>query len=131
VLKVNGALLLLCALVLVAAPLRAQRRSSRLITAEEIDRVRPLVGTAYDAVQTLRPRWLQAPREVLALPRAGADIRMTRVHVYLNDRDMGDVEYLKTIPAHLVFTLRWLSTNEAGSRFGPSEGPAIEVTLKR
>jgi len=130
-LRIKGPLLLLCALVFAAAPLRAQRSSSRLITAEEIDRARPLVGTAYDAVQTLRPRWLQAPREVLSLPRAGSDIRMTRVHVYLNDRDMGDVEYLKTIPAHLVFTLRWLSTNEAGARFGPSSGPGIVVTLKR
>ena len=130
-LRIKGTLLLLCALVFAAAPLRAQRSSSRLITAEEIDRARPIVGSAYDAVQTLRPRWLQAPREVLALPRAGSDIRMARVHVYLNDRDMGDLEYLKTIPAHLVFTLRWLSTNEAGARFGPSSGPGIVVTLKR
>jgi len=43
---------------------------------------------------------------------------------------MGGVEYLKTIPAEHVAKIRWDSANEAGSRFGPSEGPVIEVTLK-
>jgi hypothetical protein len=56
---------------------------------------------------------------------------MARVRTYLNDTDMGDVDYLRTIPAHLVLTLRWMSTNEAGARLGPSEGPVIVVTLKR
>jgi hypothetical protein len=121
---------MVCAVILAAAPLRAQRRSS-VITAEEIERAGPNVSTAYDAVRTLRPRWLDAPREILRLPGSGRDARMARVHAYLNDRDMGDVEYLRTIPAQLVLTLRWMSTNEAGARLGPSEGPVIVVTLKR
>lgn len=128
---VTRTLLALWGLGLVAAPLAAQRVNSRLITAEEIERARPSVGSAYDAVQTLRPRWLGSAREVLILPRDGSEIRMARLHVYVDDRDMGDLDYLKTIPAERVQTLRWLSTNEAGARFGPSEGPAIVVTLKR
>jgi hypothetical protein len=126
--RVTLTLLALCALGLIAVPLPAQR--SRVITAEEIERARPTVGTAYDAVQTLRPRWLGRASEVLSLPRSGSDIRKAQLHVYLNDRDMGDVEFLKAIPAAEVDSLRWLSTNEAGARFGPSEGPAIVVTLK-
>jgi hypothetical protein len=126
--RVTRTLRALCALGLIAAPLAAQR--SRVITAEEIERVRPNVGTAYDAVQTLRPRWLGQAREVLSLPRNDSDMRMARLHVYLNDRDMGGVEFLKSIPAAEVDSLSWLSTIQAGARFGPSEGPAIVVTLK-
>jgi len=129
--RVTRTLRALCALGLVAAPLAAQRVNSRLITAEEIERAGPTVGSAYDAVRTLRPRWLRSAGDVLALPRGGSDVRVARLHVYLDDRDVGDLEYLKTIPAERVQTLRWLSTNEAGARFGPSEGPAIVVTLKR
>ena len=51
--------------------------------------------------------------------------------MYLNDVDAGDVDYLKTIPVERVEELRWLSANQAGSRFGPTNGPAIVVTLKR
>jgi hypothetical protein len=123
---ITRTVLALCALGVVAVPLAAQR--SRLITAEEIERARPNVGTAFDAVQTLRPQWLGRAREVLSL--RGGEPRMAQVHVYLNDRDQGDVDFLKTIPAAEVASLRWLSTNEAGARFGPSDGPAIVVTMK-
>jgi len=45
---------------------------------------------------------------------------------------MGGADYLKTIPVETVLELRWLSQNEAASRFGPTEGyAAIVVTLKR
>src|SRR5213083_966802 len=121
-------LLLVSTLVLAAAPLGAQRRP---IMAAEIERAGPTVGTAYDAVNTLRPRWLRAPREMLQLPGSGREAQIARVHVYMDDHDMGDVDYLKSIPAERVATIRWLSTNEAGSRFGPREGPVIVVTLKR
>ncbi len=126
--RVVRTLPMLCAVVLTAAPLGAQRRP---ITAAEIERAGPTVGTAYDAVNTLRPRWLRAPREMLQLPGSGREAQIARVHVYMDDHDMGDVDYLKSIPAARVATIRWLSTNEAGSRFGPSEGPVIVVTLKR
>ena len=66
-LAVTRTVLALGAVVLAAAPLRAQRRSN-VITAEEVERAQPNVGTAYDAVQRLRPRWLARPREVMHLP---------------------------------------------------------------
>ena len=114
-------LLLVSTLVFAAVPLEAQRRP---ITAAEIEKAGAIVTSAFDAVNALRPRWLQAPREM------GTQGLMPRIHVYQDDHDMGDTEYLKTIPAEHVANLRWYSANEAGSRFGPSEGPVIEVTLK-
>ena len=115
-------------LLLAAAPLGAQRRSD-VITAEEIEKARATVGTAYDAVQSLRPRWLK-PRDRILTGRPDDPVDVPKVRVYLDGRDQGDITYLRTIPAELVEELRYLSTNEAGSRFGPSEGPGIVVTLK-
>jgi hypothetical protein len=99
------ALLPLCAVALVASAATAQSKSkssSTLITQEEIEHARPNVGNAFDVVQLLRPRWLGRAREMLTLPRPGTAARMSEVHVYLDDRDRGDVEFLKTIPAELI-----------------------------
>lgn len=118
--------------VVAASGLAAQHRDKNVITAEEIERAQPSVNTAYDAVQTLRPRWLQ-PRELSRIPgRPGDPLQSTQAHVYLNDHDQGDVDYLRSIPAARVLELHWLSANETASRFGPTDGQtAIVVTLKR
>jgi hypothetical protein len=122
-------LLVIGTFVLAAGPLRAQRRP---ITVEEIQRAGSTVSSAFDAVERLRPRWLQAPREVVELGGASQDaqVRFAQLHVYQDDRDMGSVDYLKTIPAERVLTIKWLSMTEAGVRFGPSEGPVLVVTMK-
>jgi len=131
------ALLPLCAVALVASAAAAQSKqksSSSLIIEDEIERARPNVGNAFDVVQLLRPRWLGRPRDMVLLPgSAGAqsnDAQMAQIHVYLEDRDKGDVEFLKTIPAELVYSLKYMSMTEVGARFGPSLGPGIVVTLK-
>ncbi len=125
---------LLSAVVLVPSALAAQaapKSSSTLITEEEIERARPNVGNAFDVVQLLRPRWLRV-REMIQLPSAsgGADPQMAQIHVYIDDRDKGDVEFLKTIPAENIYSLKFMSMTEVGARFGPSSGPGIVVTLK-
>ena len=127
----------LCAIALVASAAAAQSKpqskpkgNSTLITQEEIENARPNVGNGFDVVQLLRPRWLGRPREILTLPGPGADVRMSEVHVYIDDRDRGDVEFLKTIPAELIYSLKFMSTTEVGARFGPSSGPGIVVTLR-
>ncbi len=129
------ALVPLCAIALIASAAAAQSKpqskpkgSSTLITQEEIENARPNVGNAFDVVQLLRPRWLGRAREVLTLP-GSAYVRMSEVHIYVDDRDRGDVEFLKTIPAELIFSLKFMSTTEVGARFGPSSGPGIVVTL--
>ena len=123
-------LMTLTLVLLAAAPLRAQQRSS-VITVEEMERAGPNFSTAYDAVRTLRPRWLRSREIALSGRPPERQVEMAQMHVYLNDVDMGDVDYLKTIPAERVFELRWLSANQAGSRYGPTDGAAIVVTLKR
>jgi hypothetical protein len=131
------ALLPLCALALVASAAAAQsthKSSSTLITEDEIERARPNVGNAFDVVQLLRPRWLARPRDMVLLPGSASgqstDPQMAQIHVYLEDRDKGDAEFLKTIPAELVYSLKYMSMTEVGARFGPSLGPGIVVTLK-
>ena len=131
--RIARVLILLSAVMLLASALAAQSKSkssSSLITQEEIERARPNVGNAFDVVQLLRPRWLGRAREVLTLPGPGTDVRMSEVHIYLEDRDRGDVEFLKTIPAELIYSLKFMSTTEVGARFGPSSGPGIVVTLR-
>lgn len=115
-----------------AAP-RPPKSSSTLITYVDIDRVGPSLGNAFDVVQLIRPRWLKA-REMLVLPSSGADAQMQEIHVYLDDRDMGGLDFLRSIPAVQVYTLRYLSLTEVAVRFGPPRsgaGPGIVVTLKR
>lgn len=123
----------ICAGVLAISPLEAQgkpKSSSTLITAEDIERAAGNVSNAFDVVQLLRPRWLRA-REVMRLPdAAGNDLQMSEVHVYMDERDKGDIDYLKTIPAERIETLKYMSMTEVGARFGPSSGPGIVVTLK-
>lgn len=115
--------------VLAATPLQSQRNSD-VITAEEIDRLQGRPSTAYDAVEMLRPRWLKV-REAFGLAPSGDLVRAEGPHVYLNDRDQGDVEYLKTIPAERVMEMHWLSANHAAILYGPTSSPGIVVTLKR
>lgn len=134
--RITRVQLLLSAMVLLTSALAAQSKpksSSTLITEEEIDRARPNVGNAFDVVQLLRPRWLRT-REMVQLPgnayNGGTDPQMAQVHVYMDDRDKGDVDFLKSIPAELIYTLKFMSMTEVGARFGPSVGPGIVVTLK-
>jgi hypothetical protein len=122
-------LLVLGLAILAAAPLRSQRRSD-ILTAEEIERSQGRGSTAFDVVQSLRPRWLKA-REVLLTPAFDAPVTEQGPHVYLNDVDQGDAEYLKTIPVELIAEMRWLSANQAASRYGPTSNPGIVVALKR
>jgi len=112
------------------SPLAAQRRSN-LLTAEEIQRAK--VATAYEAVQTLRPRWLQGPRALSRMSARGDESHQSPgISVYINEVSVGGVDYLKDIAVVTVLELRWLSPFEAASRFGPTEGQAaIVVTLRR
>src|SRR5207245_9681148 len=99
-------LLTLCVATLVGRlPLAAQGRSN-ILTVEEIDQAN--VGTAYDAVQALRPRWLQAPRELGRQTQKGLDTRGAGIAVYIGNVSVGDFEYLRTISASTVRELRRL-----------------------
>lgn len=111
------------------APLNAQRSPSNVLTAEDIVQAKSIITTAYDAVERLRPRWLRA-HDLGRLPgRSGDPLRVAAIRVYLNDFDVGDVDFLKTIPAGTIQEMRWLSQNETADRYGPTDGQtAIVVT---
>src|SRR2546428_8046460 len=89
-------LLTLCVATLVGRlPLAAQGRSN-ILTVEEIDQAN--VGTAYDAVQALRPRWLQAPRELGRQPQKGLDTRGPGFAASIGNVSAGAIEYLRPTP---------------------------------
>jgi hypothetical protein len=122
--------LLLCTLVFAAGPLKAQQARS-VITVEEIERAGRNVETAYDAVRILRPRWLDVRREMRQIRESQQDTSIARVHVFLNDVDQGEVEYLRLIPAERVLTLRWIEARDMGLRLGKSQGPVIVMVLRQ
>ena|SRR5712691_2445952 len=114
-----------------SAPLQAQHRSTNLLSAEEIENAKTSISTAYDAVQMLRPRWLQKHKP---LPEGPPDVLRDTIpiRIYLDDHSMGGLDFLKTVAVAMVQEMRWLSANEAASRFGSTDGlAAIVVTLKR
>ena len=94
------------------------RSDPDLITREDLASV--IAVTAYDAIQRLRPRWLQrtgrrgVPRVVVA--------RTQRTDVY----------ELQRIRADDVESIRFVSGPDATTRYGTGfGGGAIEVTLRR
>ena len=113
-----------------AAPApRPPKSSSTLINEDDIDNVRATAGSAYDVVRLLRPRWLRQ-RSPMLPPREGSTMQQ-EFHVYVDDHEMGGLDFLRSLPAEQVYTLRFLSVAEVGARYGPSGGPGIVVTLRR
>ena len=55
---------------------------------------------------------------------------MQDFHVYVDDHEMGGLNFLQALPAEQIYTLRFLSVAEVGARYGPSSGPGIVVTLR-
>ena len=114
-------------------PPRPPKSSSTLITAEEIERVRPSVASAYDAVQLLRPRWLKKSHDIMSdpgVPAGNLYMRAAEVWVFVDDHEMGGLNYLKALPAEQVYTLKFLRVNEVSARYGLENAPGIVVTLR-
>lgn len=114
-----------------APPPPLPKSSSTLITEADIDRVGSSIATAYDAVQLLRPRWLKKRNDVLNLRGLTAgNTGWPEFSVFVNDHEMGGLDYLRSVPAEQVYTMRFLSMNEVGARYGPTNGPGIVLTLR-
>jgi hypothetical protein len=93
-----------------------------VITAEQIAETSAM--TAYDAIRTLRPRFLQS-RGPTSLQNASATLPV----VYLNSMRMGPPETLQSIPARDVILVRYLSPADATTRYGTDhQGGVLEVT---
>jgi len=107
---------------------RPPKSSSTLITEDDIDKVRATAGSAYDVVRLLRPRWLRQ-RQPMLPPTEGSTMQQ-ELQVFVDDHEMGGLDFLRSLPAEQVYTLRFLSVAEVGARYGPSSGPGIVVTLR-
>lgn len=120
------------ALAALGRPAAGQHYQKNVLTAEEIEKGAQIT-TAYDAVARLRPLWLN-PHDVTfqSAGTVGQSVQMAKVRVYVNDFNVGDIDYLKSVDAETVQEMRFLSQNETASRFGPTDGQvAIVLTLKK
>jgi hypothetical protein len=80
-----------------------------VITRAEIDRGQ--WRDAWDLVQSLRPRWIQA-RGVDSLIEPG------QVQVYIDGTRLGDVTLLRGIPTMSIIRLEWIDPVAAAGRWG-------------
>ena len=107
-----------------AAP--GTRRSANVITADEIAATN--TTTAYEAVEKLRPSFLQSRGSNLS----GSDNGLADVYVGL--QRYGDVNALRNIPALEVQEIRFYKGAEAATKYGMQNPTGIngvlEVTLK-
>jgi hypothetical protein len=97
-----------------------QRSQRNLITVDEIQ-TRDF-NTAHDIVWSLRPSWLRTE------DRSGAyGGTITPLLVYVDGSRVGDVDFLKQIPATNVTTMRYLNPSEANTRFGTGHAGGVII----
>ncbi len=96
-------------------------RDRDVITQEELESVGR--GFMYEAIQRLRPRWLDSFRSAVGGAQEGP-------RIYLDGQYWGDVEQLRTFDITGVVEARYLNSNDATTRFGPGHlaGAILIVT---
>ncbi len=101
----------------------ASRGNSRLIVRAQLE---PLVGrSAYEAVETLNPRWLQTRGSTPILGPSYARVVVDRTV-------RGELADLYRISTNDIETMRYLSASDATTRYGTGyPGGVIEVTTRR
>lgn len=102
---------------------RAARGNSTLIIRAELERFPSL--TLWDAVDTLRPRWLQPQRGVsFAAGQAFA-------RVVVDGTVRGELSELRRFFPENIETLRYLSASDATTKYGTGyPGGVIEVSTR-
>jgi hypothetical protein len=82
---------------------------------------------AFDAVERLRPQWLRSRG-----PTSIENATPTYAHVFMDGRNAGDLEFLKSLHTRDVVEMRFLTAGEAAVRYGMGHlGGVIEVTTVR
>jgi len=95
--------------------------SRDVITAEEVADASLSTQSAYDVVQRLRPRWLRS--------RGGGTAGLPML--VINNIPSGDLERLRSIAAIDVSEIRFISSQDATTRWGTGfVGGAIEVVMR-
>ena len=101
------------------------RRNRYLISPEELATQPPL--TAFEAIQRLRPSWLQSRGPV----SSGAATR-SFPQVMMDGIPLGDVNMLRDIPTDNVLEFRFISARDATTRFGTGYmAGVIEIITRR
>ncbi len=98
-------------------------RDRDLITQQELEEVGR--GFMYDAIQRLRPRWLDNRRSGIGGAQEGP-------RIYLDGQYWGDVDQLRTFDITGVIEVRYLNANDATTRFGTGHlAGAILIVTRR
>jgi len=96
---------------------------SDLLTLEDIQRAQ--WSNAYDMIQSMRPRWLQARGPDTLLGEQG------EVQVYVDNTRLGGVATLRNLPIAGITSIQFFSPTEAAARWGLNHGQgAIYVSLR-
>ncbi len=102
------------------------RRDPNLLTLEDLQS-QPS-GTAYDAVQRLRPNWLRM--RSTAMGGGAGSVNLPRV--FVDERDFGTLETLRDFHLDSLLEISYLSAADATTRYGTGyAGGIIHVRLKR
>lgn len=95
--------------------------SRDVITAQEVADASMSTQSAYDVVQRLRPRWLRS--------RGGGSAGLPML--VINNVPSGDLERLRSIAAADVSEIRFISSQDATTRWGTGfVGGAIQVIMR-
>ncbi len=106
--------------------LLAQKRQRDLITRQEFQESSHKNSDLYQAIRSIRPHFLTAPRGVRSLGAAPP----TPIVVYLDGTRQGEIDALKLILADRVEEVRYLEPAKAQDEFGASHsGGALLVKL--
>ena len=99
-------------------------RNRNLITEEELA---PFTqGSAYEAIQNLRPRWLRADRVVNTRGAGNVHPRLV-----VDGMPRGDLDQLRAISVNNIREIRFMNSADATTRFGTGYAAgAIEVITK-
>jgi hypothetical protein len=125
-----GALILLAGtLASGCGPKRAgtgQSPERQLLTRAELDTRKS--DNMYVVVSAMRPHWMTTPLGSAGVsyssPQRGAT-------VYLDGRELGGLELLRTISVESVERARYLTTSEAQGKFGlKAATPVIDITSR-
>jgi outer membrane cobalamin receptor len=107
-----------------SAATQSSGQNRNVITAEEIEAIN--VSSAMDVIQRLHPEYLRG-RGRNSITSAEAQYPI----VYVDGVRTGELEVLRSIPAHDVREIRFVTAADATTRYGTDHtGGVIEVTIR-
>lgn len=108
----------------------ATRGSANVITAEEIA-AKPELTNAYDAVQFLRPRFLQSRGQTSFNATSGAGMTPPLPVVFLDNQPFGDISSLRQIAISGVQEIRYISAADATTKWGTGYPNGVIQVVRR